>query len=160
MFEHILLRTDASSMASKKKNTDGKNYLHVCADDDCKGGCEDDPYSFRITVILPAESKRFSNMDFREYIDKLIRLETPAHIYPKICWVNHDHLLAFEKAYKNWLQFKSDDKLNSDEGLKVLQDFIEILYNVKNIYPPGKLNDCGTDAENPMILGRTNLGNM
>lgn len=160
LVEHILLRPDAAWMAAKKNNTDGKNYLHVCADDDCVGGCEDDPYSFRVTVVLPAESKRFSNMDFREYIDKLIRLETPAHIYPKICWVNHDHLLAFENAYKNWLEFKRDEKLNTDEGLKVLQDFIEILYNVKNIYPPGKLNDCGTDAENPMILGRTNLGNM
>lgn len=158
--EHILLRPDAAWMAAKKENTDGKNYLHVCADDDCKGGCEDDPYSFRVSVVLPAESKRFSNMDFREYIEKVIRLETPAHIYPKICWVNHDHLLAFEQAYKKWLEFKRDDKLNTDEGLTVLKDFIEILYNVKNIYPPGKLNDCGDDAENPMILGRTNLGNM
>jgi hypothetical protein len=69
-------------------------------------------------------------------------------------------LLAFEKAYKRWLEFKQEDKLNTDEGLTVLQEFIDVLYNIKNIYPPGKLNECGTDAENPMILGRTNLGNM
>jgi uncharacterized protein len=157
--EHILLRPDDTMLAKEGFATDAKNYLPVCTDKDCTDGCEEDPYSFRITVVLPAEALRFSNMHFREYIEKIIRMETPAHIFPKVCWVNKEQLSEFETEYKKWLIAKQKGKLGNKDGLEVHQKLITALYNLKSIYPTGKLTTCENTADNPIILGRTNLGN-
>ena len=75
--EHILLRPLAACYP----------VFRVCegSENDC---VQRDPYSFQVSVILPAWEKRFQNMDFRKFAEKTIRMETPAHIFPKICWVN------------------------------------------------------------------------
>jgi uncharacterized protein YegP (UPF0339 family) len=62
-----------------------------------------DPYSFRISVIIPAWPERFKNTDFRKFIEKKIRMETPAHVFAKICWVNKTQMKSFEWAYNSWL---------------------------------------------------------
>jgi hypothetical protein len=62
-----------------------------------------DPYSFRISVIIPAWPERFKNTDFRKFIEKKIRMETPAHVFAKICWVSKTQMKSFEWAYNSWL---------------------------------------------------------
>jgi len=157
--EHILLRPNLKFLSEKNQLSNPLNFIPVCQGDDCDG-CDDDPYSFRITVILPAESNRFKNFDFRTYIEKTIRLETPAHIYPRICWWSRQDLKIFEPIYKKWLEAKQAGTENTDEGLQTLQELIKVINEKKSIYPPGRISDCEDPVDNPVILDRTNLGNL
>lgn len=156
--EHILLRPEPEWQEDAEEDNEGI-FLPVCVDDDCKEQCKADPYSFRITVVLNAEAPRWRDMRFREYVEKVVRLETPAHVYPKICWVDSANLKLFEEAFQKWLQAKQGGKLEGAEEKQTLKELIEVLYNkVKNVYPPGRLADCEAVDNNPIVLGRTNIG--
>jgi uncharacterized protein len=157
--EHLLLRMDAAFLQQKNELFNKENFLPVCTDSDCED-CELDPYSFRITVVLPAETIRFRNIDFRKQVENLIRQQTPAHIYPKICWVNNEQLAQFETAWKLWLALKQEGKQNTAEGLIATRALIDILFNLRSLMPKGVLPDCGEPPENPLVLGRTSLGNL
>ncbi len=157
--EHLLLRMDAAFLKQENELFNKENFLPVCTDSDCED-CEQDPYSFRITVVLPAETLRFRNMDFRKQVENLIRQQTPAHIYPKICWVNKEQLAQFETAWKLWLELKQEEKQNTTEGLIATRALIDILFNLRSLMPKGVLPNCGEPPENPLILGRTSLGNL
>lgn len=63
-----------------------------------------DPFSFRITVVLPAQAEKFMDKNFKDLAETTIRLETPAHIMPHIHFLNNLQLSRFEHAYKNWLE--------------------------------------------------------
>ncbi|MGV3589271.1 MAG: hypothetical protein ACO1OF_19850 [Adhaeribacter sp.] len=78
--EHLLLRPRFY----------GQALLPVCLDPDCETCGEEDPYSFRLTVVLPGWLGLFQNLDYRRFAERLIRLETPAHLLPKICWVGNE----------------------------------------------------------------------
>ena len=65
---------------------------------------EPDPYSFRITYIFPIENGRFNHTSFRDFTQKLLRTETPAHIRIQIHWLPTEKLLEFEALYKAWLE--------------------------------------------------------
>lgn len=157
--EHLLLRMDATFLQKENEQFNKENFLPVCTDNDCED-CEQDPYSFRITVVLPGETLRFRNMDFRKQVENLIRQQTPAHIYPKICWVNNEQLAQFETAWKLWLALKQEGKQNTSEGLIATRALIKLLFNLRSLMPKGVLPDCGEPPANPLVLGRTSLGNL
>ncbi len=159
VIEHILLRPDINFLLEQGGLLEPRNFIAVCSGGDCDD-CEADAYSFRITVIMPAETGRFKNEDFRNYIEKTIRLETPAHIYPRICWWSNESLAAFEPVYKSWLELKQSGGDATTEGVIVLQQLIQLLNERKSIYPPGILSDCENPVDNPVILDQTNLGNL
>jgi uncharacterized protein len=158
--EHLLLRLEKEFLQLQNELMKAENFLPVCTDGDCEGGCKEDPYSFRITIILPGETLRFRNIDFRKYTEHLIRMETPAHIYPKICWVSNTQLAEFEAIYKLWLELKQEGRQNTAEGLAATKQLINILFNLRSILQKGVLPDCEEPPANPMILGRTSLGNL
>lgn len=160
LVEHILLRQDLRFLQETGGSRNRENFIPVCADGDCGDGCEDDPYSFRISVILPAESVRFRNFDFRTYIEKVVRLETPAHIYPRVCWWSREDLRAFEELYRVWLENKRNGDVNTEAGLQNLRDLIRTLFERKSMYPTGRLDDCEAPVDNPVIINRTALGNL
>lgn len=61
----------------------------------CEGGCStcgaEDPYSFRLTYVMPGWTARYTgNLDLRRFADRTIQQETPAHLLPKICWIGND----------------------------------------------------------------------
>ncbi|WP_204349034.1 hypothetical protein, partial [Klebsiella pneumoniae] len=66
----------------------------------CKLCGEEDPYSFRLTLIMNGE-KGLANagIAFRRFAEASIRMEIPAHLGLKICWVKGDQLDKFEKLY-------------------------------------------------------------
>lgn len=66
----------------------------------------EDPYSFRISFILPLVEthKKLGDPGFRQYIGRVIRSETPAHIIPHLYWVNIREMYNFELLYKRWLE--------------------------------------------------------
>lgn len=62
-----------------------------------------DPYSFWITVVAPAETTRFSDKDFRAFFEHEFRMETPAHIAVRFCYLGLDDMYKFEEAFAIWM---------------------------------------------------------
>ena len=155
IFEHILLLPDQDPGLGQE------HFLPVCLDKNCEGCDPIDPYSFRITVVLPGWTNRFGNIDFRKFMEKTIRMECPAHILPKICWISQDQMTEIEIVYKNWLEANIDGK-NKTIRNAALKALLEVLLHLHTVYPEGKLYDCKDPEEedNPIILNRTNLGNL
>lgn len=163
LVEHTLLLPDVT------KNTADADFLPICTDD-CEECHTIDPYSYRVSIVLPGYTLRFSDPNFREYLENLIRRELPAHILAKICWVGHrkgeipdneNDLLQFEKAYKAFLLAKRSLGLAQDEDK--LKAFLGALSQLNTIYPVGRLYDCGDEEEHlegKLILGRTNIGTL
>jgi uncharacterized protein len=154
LIEHILLRPDLD-----RKNVPPGVFMPVCVEQDCSGCPPLDPYSFRISIILPGWTARFWNYDFRRFIEKMIRLETPAHILPRICWIGQEQMEKFEDVYKRWLEgrFGKPGKQVNDELLK---EFIDTLNQLHSIYPGGTLYDCKDGGDENIILDQTNLGTL
>ncbi|MBN1340818.1 MAG: hypothetical protein JXA03_15930 [Bacteroidales bacterium] len=156
--EHLLLRPDFDIPITK---TD--LFLPVCIEPDGSYCRPLDPYSFRVTVILPGYSMRLRNKYFRRLAERLIRMETPAHVLPRICFINEEFMKKFEDAYNNWLNERqaSEDPMKqaSDEKLKTL---IEVLEEMYTVYEEGQLADCDDDTEekNPVVLGSSKLGSL
>ncbi len=131
------------------------DLLPICVDDNCDDCNSYDPYSFRISIVLPAYAPRFLNMDFRRYCEKVIRTETPAHIFPKICWVSNEDLHEFEAAYEDWMKVKAG--ITEDVDGKIIIRFIEILTALKTVYPKAKLEDCSNAEERKLFLLNQNI---
>ncbi len=148
LIEHLLLFPDSANQ-----------FLPVCADPDCEDCADTDPYSFRISIVLPAYAPRFLNMDFRRYCERVIRFETPAHLFPKICWVNNEQLNELEEAYREWLGVKAG--IRTDPDGKILKRLITILTSLKSIYPPSTLQDCSSSEERKLfLLNQHSLGTL
>lgn len=160
LVENILLRPNIEEQ-DDSKNT----FLPFCKEDCQEGNCLD-PYSFRVTLVLPGNTFRFADRDFRDFLENLIREELPAHILAKICWIGRantgdleqeDQLGHFEEAYLDFLKGLSQGKYENH------QQFIKILSELRSIYPTGTLYNCEKEDESnalrdSIILGRTNLG--
>ena len=148
--EHVLLRPRAN----------GHAVFEIC-NPELSGCVSKDPYSYQISVILPAWENRFLNMDFRKFAEKTIRMETPAHIFPKICWVNEIQLSEFEDCYQDWLVANSVYPKGAAKYKAALAKLLDVLVHLKNVYPQGTLHDCVEGGnENPVILNRTSLGTL
>jgi uncharacterized protein len=147
VIENILLRP--------LQNAD--RFLPICPDPDCLDCSEADPYSYRLNIILPAYSKYFQNFDFRKFAEEIIRKETPAHILPRICWIDRKDMAKIEELYQNWLDLRS----GSDKSAlgAALASLIEQLFAVKTVYPFQQLGECDSAEDTPkFILGQTSLG--
>ncbi|NEP17169.1 MAG: hypothetical protein F6J97_09705 [Leptolyngbya sp. SIO4C1] len=121
-----------------------------------------DPYSFWVSVVLPYWPERFRDMNFRRFVERTLRLEAPAHVALKICWVDAYQMHQFDHAYRNWIEQFS---LNACEGSACdlpgsLANLIDILTQLENVYPQGTLHDCeeSDPDDNPIILDQTALG--
>jgi hypothetical protein len=84
LLEHILLRP-----RSKKTKTSSDNT--------------EDFLSFRLSIIFPSWTARFSNPSFREFAQKTLCNNLPAHLFPDIYWLDFAELEEFEKHYQSWL---------------------------------------------------------
>ncbi|WP_119790497.1 hypothetical protein [Flavobacterium anhuiense] len=165
LVEHMMLRPDVH-----QTTVNPDTFMPICAEE-C-GDCEPiDPYSYRVSVVLPGYTLRFANTDFRNYIEKIIKEELPAHVLAKICWIGYrekdvkdpaeNQLVQFEKTYKDYLIAKTD--LNQEQPEPQLISFIKSLTSLDNVYPTGRLFDCSDENErlsDKIILGKTNLGSL
>lgn len=160
LVEHILLRPQPMD-----SSVDPSCFMPIC-EEDCTECCTAaDPYSFRVSVVLPGFTQRLSIPEFRMFMEALIEEELPAHILPRICWIGHrkgtvpdeeNQLMLFEQAYKTYLEARQNEEYCTE-----LKAFIDILTDLHTIYPTGTLHDCKTDdLEGKIILGRTNLGTL
>ena len=169
MVEHIFLLPDVTNDSAQ-----AKEFLPICVDD-CEDCCAMDPYSFRVSVVLPGYTQRFSDPDFRNYLELLIQAELPSHIVPRICWIGHrdsyilekndeiNQLMVLETAYKLYLEeLKALKTTGKAIKKQTLVNFKDILFDLYTIHPVGRLHDCESDEdlEGKIILGRTNLGSL
>jgi hypothetical protein len=150
LVEHILLRPKAN----------GDKLFSVCLDEDC-GECTGsfDPYSFRITFVIPYWADRFFDMNFRRFVENTIRTETPAHIFVKICWVDFDDMKKFEEKFQTWLGENAKEIPDQTELSKNLKELIEAMESLRSVYPEAVLHDCGeSETDNSVLLNHTILG--
>ena len=164
--EHILLRPDVT-----ETNIPLNQFMPICTNG-CTSCEPDDPYSFRITVVLPGWTYRFSSPDFRKFMEELIRREIPAHILARICWIgyrkneeenNTNEMVLFQDTFYEFLKQKTKPKPNQNKYNKTLKDFIKILSRLNSIYPSGRLIDCDDEddlLEGKIVLGSTKIGNL
>lgn len=131
--------------------------LPICIPNDCTMCGEEDPYSFRLTLVLCGDIGLVnSDIVFRRFAEKTIREEVPAHLGVKICWVKYDQFKVFEQKYCSWLSElakEEPDPTILHDRLKILIEEFKLL---KNVYPKATLHDCvdGND-ENRVLLGQT-----
>ena len=100
----------------------------------------DDPYSFRVTAVLPGWPELAGNLHYRKYVETIIREELPAHIFVKICWVSREVMAILEDAYQKWYRtmflgarFPSIKNWKSSHA-KVLRAMVDALGQFSNIY--------------------------
>ena len=151
LVEHILLRP---------KTAPGDELLAINLDESCS--CPlNDPYTCIAHVILPYWPGRHRNTDFRKFFERTLRLEAPAHVYLNICWVNCHQLAEFEQAYKAWLLENARVPPNETAGTDALNNLVNSLEGLRNVYPAGTLHDCEEDdsLDNAIILNNSTLGN-
>ncbi|MGB3468921.1 MAG: hypothetical protein WBA74_26790, partial [Cyclobacteriaceae bacterium] len=129
VLEHILLRPRNTSSVfltvENRIDEDGKSFVYRA---------DEDPYSFRLSLIMPAEAGRFKNKEFRKFAERLIRMETPAHILLDFKWMSSDCGARFEKAFIAWkgkiremvpYYFQGADfYLKNADGTSPSQDFL------------------------------------
>ncbi|MFK7785444.1 MAG: hypothetical protein AB8B56_10025 [Crocinitomicaceae bacterium] len=187
LIEHVLMLPDVhtelhDSVVKKEKDESEEDsddegdddcssaFLPVCIEDydDC---CSMDPYSFKVSVVLPGYTPRFSDPDFRNFMKQLIQAELPSHIVPRICWIGDraiydelkdkdNQLMKLEERYEKYLKELKSSKLDKRPlDQEKLCGFKKILFELHTLHPVGRLHDCENedDLEGKIILGRTNL---
>jgi hypothetical protein len=152
LIEHILLRPRSNQFA----------LAPVCLDLDCDFCGEQDPYSFRISIVLPYWTTHFRNLSFRNYFEDIVRQESPAHTTVKVCWIANGSLYEFENAYKNWITALANYSFDQPT-INVFQaandKLLNLLFNLHSVYPAASLHDCDeSKIINPVMLGKTILG--
>lgn len=170
LFEHILLRPDRDD-----EDADDK-FMKICMDSECMQCKPNDPYSLRLTIILPGWTRRFSNLYFREYAEKVIRREVPAHILCRICWIGNTieneegerrdedgPMQQLQALYKKWLTKKLQNPENQKEN-EFLKPLADLLHDLETVYPEGKLFDCDTEerekSDPSIVLGKSTIGEL
>ncbi len=127
--------------------------LEACAEPDaCAGAGPDDylagadPYSFWATVAIPHWGRRFRNVQFRQFFEKTLRSEAPAHVALRIGWISPYQMMQLEKAWRAWLEAQA-----LGDGSCALSDaqqqLICILQALRNRYPKAQLHDCEAGGE-------------
>jgi uncharacterized protein YegP (UPF0339 family) len=149
LIENILLRPE--------QDQDGP-FLPICIDPTCTDCTDNDPYSYRIQIILPANTGRFVDLDFRRFVEETIRQETPAHLLPKICWADAVQMLSLQEAYRNWIEPSAGG--SAEQRRQNLDTLVSVLSQIKNVYPKRRLPDSETQQEPSFILDRTQLGSL
>lgn len=112
VLEHLLLRPKVKGLDKLLPVKEATNSTERPCN-----GCNHSTYSFNISVVLPSWPKRFRNIDFRNYVEERIRMETPAHVFARICWVNHQHMGDFEQKLGAWKKALAQIHFNDDHFL-------------------------------------------
>lgn len=141
-----------SGLGEDDETTTASSLLHL------------DPYSFWISVILPAWPRRFQDRSFRQFVEYTLRTEAPAHVALKIAWVSLRSMRRFEQAYRTWMnQLSLMHCEDQDCGqAQARNDLLQVLSELQSVYPVATLDGPATPGliQNPIILNQTPLGSM
>jgi hypothetical protein len=149
LVEHILLRPAAA----------GDKLMSVCLGPECAACGDEDPYSFRVSVILPYWPQRFRNLHFRALLERTLREEAPAHVLVKVCWISQQQMIELDAAFRAWLTAKAAADPDPVAVRNTARDLIEIMEGLKTVYPAATLHDCDEGEDETIVrLGTTSLG--
>jgi uncharacterized protein YegP (UPF0339 family) len=153
--EHLLLRP--RNIPSMPNFPDGDPLLTICIPDNCQLCGEEDPYSFRLTVVLSGETGIANKgIEFRRFAERTIREEVPAHLGVKICWVSNKQLVDFEKRWCNWLAEMAKIEVDAVALHNKLKDLLLLFEQLKSVYPEARLHNCvDGDDSNRVFLDNT-----
>jgi hypothetical protein len=103
-----------------------------------------DPYSFIMTVVLPAWPARFRTVENRLLLESILQQECPAHVLLRILWLVPRDMCRFEYLYRGWL----DSMAREANGRKSCpafspEKFIDFLFT--DLHPV--LEDCRECAD-------------
>lgn len=148
LIEHLLLRP-RSLLA---------DLPEVCIGTDA--GCSDeDWFSFRASIVLPYWPQRFQSIAFRQFFERLVREQAPAHVLLKVCWIDHEQMVELELALHEWLDRLATEPFGSALLTTAQNALLAILQRLRSKYPTATLHDCDDDdSGEPVRLGSTNLG--
>ena len=147
LIEHILLRPNAADYL----------LMDACIPDDCKFCGDEDPYSFKFSIVLPYWPTRFRKIYYRKHLEQLVHEESPAHLLPKVCWADPLAWQELEDAWQDWLE--QQEQVDEEPKKHATARLIKALEDVETVYPEAVLHDCEDDKdENPVILNQTKLG--
>jgi len=111
-----------------------------CEENPCDNN--EDPFSFRTTLVLPCWPKRLRDNTFRNLVEKTIEAQTPAHIHTRVIWLGIREMKKFEQAYFAWLQEMAQTEI---PGYHVVNPFIE---TINKLQPCGSCHDdCGSEKK-------------
>lgn len=99
-------------------------------------GC--DPYSFIVTVALPAWPERFRSKEHRAVFEKLLQKEAPAYILLRILWLNPHDLCCFEYHFRKWNLWLAKKMCDLDY---TTCDFLGFLFQ-KRFVPLAECEQC------------------
>ncbi len=139
--EHLLMRPDLSNAA-----------VPVCGNE---GPCSSilpfqpgaDPYSFILTVAVPAWPARFRKPENRVLLESILQREMPAHILARILWLTPRDMCRFERLYAGWIDALGR-RATGKEGCHEFkpEKFIEFLFETPQACLP-ECRVCGDPAE-------------
>lgn len=135
VYEHNLLLlknldpTTEKSVSKENVTINEDTFLYQYQDN---SGSEflKDPYSMKVTVVLPGWLDIVQNHQFREIVENAIIEEFPAHIAVKICWIDPLQMMKLEKSFE---EFLNSLRNKSTKGTELLQ-FANNLSQLKNVY--------------------------
>lgn len=99
-----------------------------------------DPYSFRVTVVLPSWTDCSQQIYFRQHAERIIREEIPAHIVLKNCWIDLQSMTELEDAFGELLvtlnRFtypERNPEWKAELEVKV-KNMVQVFHRLKNVY--------------------------
>lgn len=172
ILEHILLRP-----LYKKSTAKLERLVPLCGNKNqhLENECViADKYSMQMTIVAPGWFNISSTAMFRTFTENLLRMEAPAHIAIKICWLDPAQMFLFEKTtdifFKEMAKVKTPGTTANAGLIKdfnaALTDVNNMLSILKNTYLPSALDVCEQIDYNanpdeikvPLILGHASLG--
>jgi len=174
VLEHILLRiptlTSQFLIYAQVNNLNvDTELLGICTDDDCTACGGFDPYSFTASVVLPSWIPVYADVHYRDFVEKLIRKETPVGVMLRICWINEETMQKYEAAIDAWWTARYD-LLHSDAGtyfgkladyLQKQTALVQVMKAQRSDYFPATLHGCedeGEENNTRVFLDKTILG--
>jgi hypothetical protein len=92
----------------------------------------EDFFSYRVSVILPTWTARFSNKEFRSIVEDTIHEQKPANIALNCYWLNPTQLEEFERVYYQWMEQKRNPEVDKAHLNQLQNQLSELLMNFKD----------------------------
>lgn len=147
VIEHILLRPRRAWSALLNQCIEPQQHCH-----------NEDPYSFKVSILFPSWPRRYSDPNFRQYLENLLQQQAPAHVLLKICWLDATSFSGLQNKYQDWLAQLPQD-FDNQALVHSQNQLVEVLNNLTTDYPESQLHDCNDDQSGAAVsLGSTNLG--
>ncbi|MBL6445818.1 hypothetical protein JMN32_05840 [Fulvivirga sp. 29W222] len=91
-------------------------------------------YSFRVSVVFPSWTNRFSDDEFRSIIEDTVNMHSPANVASSIFWFDPEDMETFEKLYYSWMEEKMNENGTKGDGKfrAGLSEYLFKLYGIES----------------------------